>query len=31
MRVLLLLPFVRLLWVPFYDGLTPKLFSFPFF
>jgi hypothetical protein len=31
MRLLLLLPFVGLLWVPFYNGLTPELFGFPFF
>jgi hypothetical protein len=30
MRVLLLLPFVGLLWVPFYDGPTPEPFGFPF-
>jgi uncharacterized membrane protein len=29
--VLLLVPFVALLWVPFYDDLKPKLFGFPFF
>ncbi len=31
MRLLLLLPFVGLLWVPFYDARTPELFGFPFF
>jgi hypothetical protein len=31
MRVLLLLPFVGLLSVPFYNGLKPELFGFPFF
>jgi hypothetical protein len=29
--VLLLVPFVALLWVPFYSRTTPKLFGFPFF
>jgi hypothetical protein len=29
--VLLVAPFVGLLWVPFYAHLTPKLFGFPFF
>ncbi|NPD66718.1 DUF3311 domain-containing protein [Lichenicola cladoniae] len=31
MHMLLLLPFVGLLWVPFYDRATPALFGFPFF
>jgi hypothetical protein len=31
MRLLLLLPFVGLLWVPFYNFLEPALFGFPFF
>lgn len=31
MRLLLLLPFVGLLWLPFYDRLEPRLFGFPFF
>ncbi|MDB5849962.1 MAG: hypothetical protein JWP29_3714 [Rhodoferax sp.] len=31
MRYLLLLPFVGLLWLPFYNGLLPSLFGFPFF
>ena len=31
MAVLLLLPFIGLLWVPFYNGLEPSLFGFPFF
>ena len=31
MRLLLLLPFIGLLWVPFYDARTPELFGFPFF
>ncbi len=30
-RLLLLLPFAGLLWVPFYDRLAPALFGFPFF
>ena len=28
---LLLLPFIGLLWVPFYNARTPELFGFPFF
>ena len=31
MRVLLLLPFIGLLWVPFYNFTEPSLFGFPFF
>ncbi|WPB55766.1 DUF3311 domain-containing protein [Xylophilus sp. GOD-11R] len=31
MRLLLLLPFVGLLWVPFYNRELPALFGFPFF
>jgi Protein of unknown function (DUF3311) len=31
MRLLLLLPFIGLLWVPFYNSLEPALFGFPFF
>jgi Protein of unknown function (DUF3311) len=31
MWVLLLLPFVGLLWVPFYNFQEPALFGFPFF
>jgi hypothetical protein len=31
MWILLLLPFVGLLWVPFYNFLEPTLFGFPFF
>ena len=31
MRILLLLPFIGLLWVPFYNGTLPTLFGFPFF
>jgi hypothetical protein len=31
MWMLLLLPFVGLLWVPFYNSPEPALFGFPFF
>jgi hypothetical protein len=31
MWILLLLPFVGLLWVPFYNFAEPSLFGFPFF
>ena len=31
MRVLLLIPFIGLLWVPFYNMREPALFGFPFF
>jgi hypothetical protein len=31
MWALLLIPFVGLLWVPFYNFLEPSLFGFPFF
>jgi Protein of unknown function (DUF3311) len=31
MWILLLLPFIGLLWVPFYNFLEPSLFGFPFF
>lgn len=31
MWVLLLLPFIGLLWVPFYNHAEPSLFGFPFF
>jgi hypothetical protein len=31
MRLLLLLPFIGLLWVPFYNFENPTLFGFPFF
>jgi hypothetical protein len=31
MWVLLLLPFIGLLWVPFYNFQEPSLFGFPFF
>jgi hypothetical protein len=30
MRILLLIPFIGLLWVPFYNSRTPELFGFPF-
>jgi hypothetical protein len=30
-RLLLLLPFAAMLWVPSYNRLTPRLFSIPFF
>ena len=29
--LLLLIPYVGLLWVPFYNVKTPELFGFPFF
>ncbi len=29
--LLLLIPYVGLLWIPFYNQLTPDLFGFPFF
>jgi Protein of unknown function (DUF3311) len=29
--ILLLVPFVALLWVPFYNSTEPTLFGFPFF
>jgi hypothetical protein len=29
--LLLLLPFIGLLWVPFFNQATPELFGFPFF
>ena len=29
--VLLLVPFIAILWVPFYSGGQPELFGFPFF
>jgi hypothetical protein len=31
MWLLLLLPFIGLLWVPFYNFAEPSLFGFPFF
>jgi hypothetical protein len=30
-RLLLLVPYVGLLWVPFYNARTPALWGFPFF
>jgi tryptophan-rich sensory protein len=30
-KLLLLLPFVGLLWIPFYNQAEPALFGFPFF
>jgi hypothetical protein len=30
-RVLLLLPIVAMLWVPFYNSVEPTLFTVPFF
>ncbi len=31
MWLLLLLPFIGLLWLPFYNSRTPELLGFPFF
>ncbi|HVB69451.1 MAG TPA: DUF3311 domain-containing protein [Acetobacteraceae bacterium] len=31
MWMLLLLPFIALLWVPFYDATEPTFLGFPFF
>jgi hypothetical protein len=31
LALLLLVPFIGLLWVPFYNQATPTLFGFPFF
>ena len=31
MALLLLLPFIGLLWIPFYAQAEPSLFGFPFF
>lgn len=31
MALLLLLPFIGLLWIPFYNQIEPSLFGFPFF
>jgi hypothetical protein len=31
MRILLVLPFIGLLWIPFYNQALPALFGFPFF
>jgi hypothetical protein len=30
-RLLLLVPFIGLLWIPFYNQTSPELFGFPFF
>ena len=30
-RALLIIPFVAVLWVPFFDRIEPRLWSFPFF
>jgi hypothetical protein len=30
-RLLLLIPFVAVLWVPFYNSVQPTLFDIPFF
>ncbi len=30
-RILLLIPFIAVLWVPFYDRAEPSLGGFPFF
>ncbi|MDQ2802115.1 MAG: DUF3311 domain-containing protein [Pseudomonadota bacterium] len=30
-RILLVIPFVAMLWVPLYNRIEPKLWSFPFF
>ncbi len=30
-RILLLIPFIALLWVPFYNFKEPSFFGFPFF
>jgi hypothetical protein len=30
-RLLLLIPFIAVLWVPFYNSAQPMLFSIPFF
>lgn len=31
MRILLILPFIGLLWLPFYNSPSPTWFGFPFF
>ena len=31
LRVLLLLPFIGLLWIPFYNRADPTILGFPFF
>ena len=30
-RVLLIIPFIAVLWVPFYDRVEPSVAGFPFF
>ena len=30
-HLLLLIPYVAVLWVPFYNAVEPRLFGFPFF
>jgi hypothetical protein len=30
-RLLLIIPFIGLLWVPFYNSVDPELWGFPFF
>lgn len=30
-RLLLIIPFIGLLWVPFYNSAEPELWGFPFF
>jgi hypothetical protein len=30
-RLLLIIPFIGLLWVPFYNSADPELWGFPFF
>ena len=31
LRILFVLPFIAMLWVPSYNRVTPELFGFPFF
>jgi len=31
LRILFILPFIAMLWVPSYNRLTPELFGFPFY
>ena len=30
-KIILILPYVALLWIPFYNDVKPALFGFPFF
>jgi hypothetical protein len=30
-KIILLLPYIALLWIPFYNDVKPALFGFPFF